>query len=191
MRNFITFALLCFSLAGFAQTEENVEKNDQKINELNKRLDNLLGTSKTISGDSVEFKLDLLFKEIQSLKVEMQLLLNAVDEINGNGVTSSATYSDSDKSKLDKINARFQEIEAGEYYVVLASGKSKVQAERYVSRYEHTQKLRVVKNAKGTWFHVIIDQAQDMRSAIETSSAIRKKDVKDAWWVTGKKLKDI
>ena len=94
MRNFITFALLCFSLAGFAQTEENVEKNDQKINELNKRLDNLLGTSKTISGDSVEFKLDLLFKEIQSLKAEMQLLLNAVDEINGNGVTSSATYSD-------------------------------------------------------------------------------------------------
>ena len=89
------------------------------------------------------------------------------------------------------MNARFQEIEAGEYYVVLASGKSKVQAERYVSRYEHTQKLRVVKNAKGTWFHVIIDQAQDMRSAIETSSAIRKKDVKDAWWVTGKKLKDI
>lgn len=187
MRNFITLTLLCFSLAGFAQTEENVEKNDQKINELNKRLDNLLGTPKSISGDSVEFKLDLLFKEIQSLRAEMQSLFNSIDDIKANVVTSST----SNQSNLDKMNAKFEEIEAGEYYVVLASRKSKERAESYVARYEHTQKLKIVQNMKGSWFHVIIDQAQDMRSAIETASAIREKDVKDAWWVTGKKLKDI
>ena len=185
MKNFITLALLCFSLAGFAQTEENVEKNDQKINELNKRLDNLLGSSKSISGDSVEFKLDLLFKEIQTIKSEMQSLFNSIDDIKANGVAASG------QAKLDKMNAKFEEIEAGEYYVVLASRKSKERAESYVARYEHTQKLRVVQNMKGSWFHVIIDQAQDMRSAIETASSIREKDVKDAWWVTGKKLKDI
>jgi hypothetical protein len=185
VKNFITLALLCFSLAGFAQTEENVEKNDLKINELNERLDNLLGSSKSISGDSVNYKLDLLFKEIQSLKTEMQSLLNSVDEIKANGIPNSS------QAKIDKINSKIEEIEIGEYYVVLASERLKERAERYLARYEHTQKLRVVQNVKGSWFHVIIDQPQDMRSAIETSNALRAKDVKDAWWVTGKKLKRI
>ena len=117
----------------------------------------------------------------------MHSLFNSIDDIKANGVTSSA----SDQAKLDKMNVKFEEIEAGEYYVVLASRKSKERAESYVARYEHTQKLRVVQNMKGSWFHVIIDQAQDMRSAIETASAIREKDVKDAWWVTGKKLKGV
>ncbi len=185
MKNFITLVLICFSIAGFAQTEKNVEKNDEKIDELNQRLDNLLGTSKSISGDSVEYKLDLLFQEIQGLKSEMKTIRQSVEEIKADGVPNS------DKAKLDKMNSRFQDIESGEYYVVVASERTKARAERFFARHQHTQKIRIVQNLKSTWFHVIIDQPQDMRSAIETTSAVRKKDVKDAWWVTGKKLKGL
>jgi len=185
VKNFITLFLLCFSIAGFAQAGKNVEKNVEKIDELNQRLDNLLGTSKSISGDSVGYKLDLLFLKIQELKSEMKSIRLSVEEIKDNGVPNS------DRAKLDKINSRFQEIESGKYYVVLASERTKVRAERFISNYKHTQKIRMVKNLSGTWFHIIIDQPQAMKDAIETTSAVRNKEVKDAWFVNGKKLTEI
>jgi hypothetical protein len=83
------------------------------------------------------------------------------------------------------------DLENGEYYVVVASERTKARADKYLARYELTQKLRVVQNSKGSWYHVIIDRALNIRTAIETTENVRQKDVKDAWWVTGRKLKDI
>ena len=185
MKNFIGLLLVCFSLTALAQTEEKVQQNDKKINELNQRLDNLLGSSKSISGDSVEFKLDLLFREIQGLKTEMNSIKTSVEGIKTNGVPNY------NKAGLNQLNSKIQDIENGEYYVVLASERSKERAERFVARFQNTQKIKVVQNLRGTWFHVVVDQPQDMRSAITTTNAIRQKDIKDAWWVTGRKLKDI
>lgn len=185
MKNFITLALLCISIVGFAQQEKKVEKNDQKIDELNKRLDNLVGSSKTITGDSIEFKIDLLFQEIRSIKTEMQSMRQTVEDIKANGVSTSNT------TKLNKINSKLDDLENGEYYVVLASERTKARADKYLARYEQTQKLRVVQNSKGSWYHVIIDTAQNMRTAIETTENVRQKDVKDAWWVNGKKLQSL
>ena len=186
MKNFITLLLICLSAAVYSQTEKKVEKNDEKINELNKRLDNLLGSSKTISGDSVEYKLDLLFKEIHSLKTEINSIKASVEEIKTNDGAPN-----SNKSGLDQLNSKIQDIENGEYYIVLASGRFKETVDRFVTRFQNTQKIKVVQNLKGTWYHVVVDQPQDMRSAIITTNAIRKKDIKDARWVTGRKLKNI
>jgi hypothetical protein len=185
VKNFITLALLCISIVGFAQQEKKVEKNDQKIDELNKRLDNLVGSSKTITGDSIEFKIDLLFQEIRSIKTEIQSMRQTVEDIKAIGVSNSNT------TKLDKLNSKLDDLENGEYYVVVASERTKARADKYLARYELTQKLRVVQNSKGSWYHVIIDRALNIRTAIETTENVRQKDVKDAWWVTGRKLKDI
>lgn len=185
MKNFITLTLICFSIVGFAQADKKVEKNDEKIDELNVRLDNLLGTSKSISGDSVEYKLDILFQEIQSMKSEMKSIRKSVEEIKTPGVQNT------NNAGLDKFNSKIQDIESGEYYVVLASERSKARAESKMKQLSNTGKIQVVQNIKGTWFHVILENSFNMRSAIQKTTDVKKEKVKDAWWVTGKKLKGI
>lgn len=185
MKHFITVALICFSFAGFAQTEKKVQKNDEKIDELNQRLDNLIGSSKEISGDSVEFKLDMLFREIQNLKTEMSSIRESVDEIKQNGVTSS------NASGLNKFNSKIENIENGQYYVVIASERTKSRAEAVLKKLTDSKNFQVVQNAKGSWYHVIVAESFDMRSAIKRTFEIRKTNVKDAWWVIGRKLKGV
>ena len=185
MRNFITIAILCFSFVGFAQTEKKVEKNDHKIDELNQRLDNLIGGSKAISGDSVTYKLDILFNEIQSLKSDMKAVRESLDEIKTSGVPVK------NNSKLDNMASKIKDIESGEYYIILDSERDATRAENSKNKFEKTHTVKVVQNTKGTWYHVVLSKSQSMRSAIQTTNELRLKEIKDAWWVTGRKLKDI
>lgn len=180
MRNLITIAFICLSFAGFTQTEKKVEKNDQKIDELNKRLDNLIGGSKSIKGDSIEFKLDLLMREIAEIKTEMNEIKKSVDFLKSG-----------EQTKLNSINSRVQEIENGEYYVVVASAVDEQRANNLERVYNKNHSVTVVRNTRGSWYHVILSNPFSMKNAIKETTKMKQGQFKDAWWVSGKKLKEI
>ncbi|MFT4755518.1 MAG: hypothetical protein ACI91R_000150 [Vicingaceae bacterium] len=182
MKYFIPLFFILFSVNAYGQ---KTEQNDKKITELNRRLDNLLGTSKTISGDSVNYKLDRLFLEIKTIKEDVQSIQESIGELKTNGLPSS------NAAKLAAINSKIADTESGGYYVVIASERTKDRAELFSTKWSSTYALKIVKNVRETWYHVILEEPLSMRSAIQTVSDIQEKDVKDVWWVNSKKLTDI
>ena len=182
MKYFIPLLFVLFSINAYGQ---ETEQNDKKITELNRRLDNLLGNSKTISGDSVNYKLDRLFLEIQTIKEDVQSIQESIEELKTNGLPSSNT------AKLAAINSKIADTESGVYYVVIASERTKDRAELFSKKRSSTYAQKIVKNVSGTWYHVILEESFSMRSAIQIVNDIKEKNVKDAWWVNGKKLTDI
>ena len=176
MKYFIPLLFVLFSVNAYGQ---EVEQNDKKITELNKRLDNLLGNSKTISGDSVEYKLDRLFLEIKTIKNNLQSLQESIEVLKTNGV------------QIKALKTKLSDVESGKYYIVLASERSIRRAELMLKKKGSPYTAKIVKNVKGTWYHVILEESFSMRSVIQTIIDIQKKDVKDVWFVNGKKLTEL
>lgn len=172
----LVVSLLSFNSLIAQNDSVSVDKNKSKIGELNQRLDKLLEDSKTIDGESVEEKLTILFEEIKSIKSSLTELKESVGQLSDelNNV----------KSLEDKIT----DIESGKYYVVLASrrdeGRVKQAQREFLNR-----DLLLVQNSIGTWHHLVVNKAMSMKEAIKYTAEERKSGVKDAWWVTAKKLK--
>lgn len=160
----------------FAQSDSvKVDQNKNKIGELNQRLDNLLESSKTIDGDSVQYKLDLLFKEIKGIKTSLTELKESVEELN-------------ETKAIQVAEEKIADIESGKYYMVLASRRDLGRINR-AKKAMDSRDLMVVQNSKETWYHLVSTRAMSMSDAILKTAAERKNGVQDAWWVTAKKLK--
>lgn len=178
MRNLLTLSLILFSFLAFAQTEETQEgKNQEKINQLNQRLDKLLEESKGDKEGSIDLKLDRLFTEIRELKKEVEALNRSFEKLqSGEG------------GELSK-----KPMEQDEYYVVIASRRDRERAGRALEAYSAAKKaaLKMVQNQRGSWYHIILDQPFSLAEASKRSTAYRKSGIHDCWWVTGKKLKAV
>lgn len=164
----------------FAQNDTaQVDRNKNKIGQLNQRLDKLLEDAKTIDADSVQYKLDQLFQEVQSIKENLTELRESVGALN-----EEVNFKKSGTEVEDKIT----ELQTGKYYMVLASKRDLVQLEMVKNKMSD-RNLLVVRNSRDTWYHLVLNEAMSMREAIEQTTAERKTGVEDAWWVTAKKIK--
>jgi hypothetical protein len=156
-----------------------VASNDKKINELNGRLDNLLQGSKNIGEDSISYKIDKLMQEVSSLKSELKNLQVSVNEIKA---------TDAEKKKLAELTDKVNEIESGQYYIVIGSERNSKRAELMQRKLSQEHPVKVVQNSRGSWYHIVLDKPYSMPEAIKQTAFIRGKSVSDAWWVTGRKL---
>ena len=180
----LIFAIIAFSLIGistlFGQNDTaQINQTKDKINELNQRLDKLYKSSQTIERDSVQYKLDMLFEEVKAIKSSMAELKETVEILSG-----EATKDSSMKELEDKIS----DIQKGKYYVVLASERD-MERIKMVKKNMSNQQLLLVQNKKGSWYHLVLDKEIPMREAIQQTLNERQNGVKDAWWVSAKKLK--
>jgi prefoldin subunit 5 len=183
MKNVIAALFILIAQLGFSQKDTStVGKNKNKIDQLNERLDRLLKGGSSEEVDSTNYKLDYIFQEIKNIKSEISEMKQSIEEIKT-----------IDRSVLNAENAVVaikdaQGVSAGAYYVVLASNRSKERAEKALKRLSGSHKVRLVKNSKETWFHIILESELTEKQAGLTTAEYRKKEFSDAWWTTGKKL---
>ncbi|MAC95794.1 MAG: hypothetical protein CMC96_09850 [Flavobacteriales bacterium] len=172
----IVISLISISTLLAQDDSSKVNQNKEKIGELNQRLDKLLEGSKTIDGDSVEQKLRMLFEEIKSIKSSLTELKESVGQLS------------EELNDVKSLEEKITTIEHGKYYLVLASIRDKSRAAQVKSQLKHKDVL-LVQNSLGTWYHLVLSQPMSMKDAILRTAEERKSGVKDAWWVTAKKLK--
>lgn len=187
MKSFLSIVLLAFGLVCFAQDDKKVEENNEKIGELNDRLDRLINGSTQISGDSINIKIDRLISDIKEIKTEIQVLKQTVNKISEEGVSKS---NDENTEELAKLETKLKDLDEGVYYVILASAKYEEYGKKTQNRLaKNGLQVRLVQNARETWYHIILDQEYTLAEAIQKVEEIKKSKFSDAWFMTGRKLK--
>jgi hypothetical protein len=183
MKKLVTALFILITQLGFSQNDTSiVDKNKDKIYQLNNRLDRLLNGDIEEDFDSTNYKLDYIFQEIRKIKVELTDIKESLHEVKTIGESALKSGNTAMAGK------NFQGVSAGSYYVVLASNRSKERAEKALKRLSGSHKVRLVKNSKETWFHIILESELTEKQAGLTTAEYRKKEFSDAWWTTGKKL---
>lgn len=176
----LLIALMCCQMLVFAQSDSAAaDKNKSKINELNQRLDNLVKSTSTVSnGDSVEYKLDLLLKQMKEVKQEITAIKADVNTIK----------EENRAARIEGETAATNEIVGGSYYVVIGSRRDDNLAKSLLAELSITQEVKLVKNSKNTWNHIVLSTPFSNQDAAKKVYELRKGTFKDAWWTISKRL---
>jgi len=184
--NWSKAALLVICMVGsqfaFAQTDTSVtDKNKSKINELNERLDNLVKSTSTVSsGDSVEIKLNILLKQMMEVKQEMASMKSAINTMSEENKQAREEYK--------KGNGIADNLEEGKYYVVIGSRRNQALAEALLKELSKNNQVKMVKNHRDTWNHIILTQSFSREEAAKKVQELRQGTFTDSWWTTAKRL---
>lgn len=167
------FIFLLLSTLLFGQDTTIVKGNNSKIDELNSRLEKLL--KETEPTDSITIQIGELRQLIDGLRYELDQLKVDVKDIK--------------EGKYNTTPSLDSKLNDEDYYVVVAARGNLQNAQRALPRYQRGEKLLIVQNARGTWYHLIHEKAYTMEEAQRVTARVRGDGISDAWWVTGKKLK--
>jgi hypothetical protein len=213
MKKVLSIGLLFISLVCFGQEETNVKENNEKIGELNTRLDRLINGSTQISGDSINIKIDRLINEVREIKSEMLIIKEAVHQINertssrdnsnpnehdvlneeGNISSTirgnqSGTNNQANGNGIAALEDKINEIDNGKYYVIIWSERTIVEAKNTINQHLKSYQVKILQNDRKSWHHVVLDQLFSMAEAIKKTNEIRKGSIKDAWWLSARKF---
>lgn len=175
----VTTALF-LTLSGSAQDAEKVNENNTKINELNERLDNLLGTNKPSEADSSNIKLNLIMTDLKQIKEELSKLKVSVNEIQAG--------SSNPKLKEESITNNTFNLDTAGYYVVLISDRTIEGAQKKFQKVSTKEEILLIQNNRQSWYHVVVKKPVTLTQAGQVTQKFRINGFADAWWTTGRKL---
>lgn len=176
MKGVVLSLFLAFSMSLFSQDSAKVEGNNQKIKELNSRLDQLL-LGKEQPRDSLAIKLDTMLMLIKELRQEMKTIKQEFAKIKKGEV----------KYEIEPQSTSV--LERGSFYVVVAARGNLRKAQEALLQYQKSYPLMIVQNERETWFHLVHKQSYSQNEVGNMVARERMNGIKDAWWISGEKLK--
>tara|TARA_B100001109_G_scaffold255893_1_gene262585 strand:- start:860 stop:1399 length:540 start_codon:yes stop_codon:yes gene_type:complete len=176
MKGVVLSLFLAFSLSLFSQDSAKVVGNNEKIKELNNRLDQLLLGNEQ-PRDSLAIKLDTMLMLIKELRQEMTTIKQEFEEIKKG------------KVKYEIEPQTTKALESDSFYVVVAARGNLRKAQEALLHYQKNYPLMIVQNDRGTWFHLVHKQSYSQNEVGKMVARERMNGIKDAWWISGEKLK--
>lgn len=188
----VSLLLFC-SFASFAQKDSLVvNRNKDKIDQLNQRLDRLL--SEEPEGDekkdSTVYKIDFLFKEIREIKVELNELKSAVKELRKVDVATQKNEQLTDKLSNQLAVNSSSAVADDLYYIVILSDRTEEGAIQKRELISTDLGVKLIQNEKKTWFHWVLEKTFSIDEVGNQTQKYRDLGYQDAWWTIANKLRE-
>lgn len=185
-----TLLILC-SLKGFSQKDSTVvNQNKRKIDQLNDRLNRLIGTENIdgIDSNNHALKIDLLFKEIRQIKSELNEIKQSVDELKSIEQSTQKTEKIIQNLNVKTINDKGLQLFEDKFYVIIESDRSREGALLKKPLTIPSHQIKLIQNSRKSWYHWVVVEPFSYDEIGNETQRYRNLGFKDAWWEKGENL---
>lgn len=198
MRGFLLLSLFFGITYSYGQTDTSkvqVQKNEEKIQELKSRLESI---SENNQGTG---KAETIIPRLVRIEEDLSLLIDAVDSLE---LLISAKSVDNDFSLMNnKLSAILKLLEnnntqvlrsssnsgikdrTGEFKVVVESQRTLEMAQHAQSTFEKrfNQNVEILESSTGRWYYLVLPATYDYKKALNEVNSQRSIGVKNSWWL--------